>query len=78
MNRLSVRLFVPYDFVVIEERNVLSNIYIYIYIYIYIIIVPCWRYLLGLPTTPISCLQSFIADSTSLYYNHSLLSILTL
>jgi hypothetical protein len=36
----------------------------------------CWRYLY-LQTTPLNCLQSFIADSTSLYYNHSLQSILT-
>jgi hypothetical protein len=35
-------------------------------------IVPCWRYLLGLQTTPLNCSQSFIADSTSRYYNHSI------
>jgi hypothetical protein len=28
-------------------------------------IVPCWRYLLGLQTTPLNWLQSFIADSAS-------------
>jgi hypothetical protein len=31
-----------------------------------------WRYLLGLQTTPLYCLQSFIADSTSRCYNHSI------
>jgi hypothetical protein len=33
------------------------------------IIVPCWRYLLGLQTTPLNCSKSFIADSASRYYN---------
>jgi hypothetical protein len=35
-------------------------------------IVPCWRYLLGLQTTPLVCSQSLIADSASRYYNHSI------
>jgi hypothetical protein len=34
--------------------------------------VPCWRYLLGLRTTPFDCSQSFIADSASRYYSHSI------
>jgi hypothetical protein len=38
----------------------------------YIRIVRCWRYLLGLQTTPLNCSQSFIADSASRYYNHSI------
>jgi hypothetical protein len=37
-----------------------------------IYIVPCCRYLLGLQTTRLNCLQSFISDSTNRYYNHSL------
>jgi hypothetical protein len=43
----------------------------------FVYIVPCWRYLLGLQTTPLNCLHSFIADSTRRYYNHSLQPILT-
>jgi hypothetical protein len=37
-----------------------------------IYIVPCWWYLLGLQTTPLNCSHSFIADSMSRYYNHSI------
>jgi hypothetical protein len=37
-----------------------------------IYIVPCWWYLLGLQTIPLNCSQSFIADYTSWYYNHSI------
>jgi hypothetical protein len=41
------------------------------HIYIYIYIEPCWRYLLGLQTTPLNYSQAFIADFTRRYYNRS-------
>jgi hypothetical protein len=41
-------------------------------VYMYIYIVPCWRYLLGLRTTPLNRSHSFIADFTGRYYNLSL------
>jgi hypothetical protein len=35
-------------------------------------IVPCWRYLLGLQTTPFNLSHSFIVDYTHRYYSRSI------